>query len=135
MKLLFLAAAERIISDSRTGKISAIDLIEEVTSVQFPFLVMSPFIVATFEKENDDEEESQGELIFKNDDEEIVRSNFTISFGGLKRARSIIELNAMIIPKPGHLSISVRVNDIHLRDWDILVSQISDTVENTAIVS
>ena len=126
MKLLLVLAAERILVDSRSGKVTAINLIEDISSVTFPYLVITPFILASFQKETGDPEETEATLVFMVDDQEIGRSSFIIEFSGHPRTRSILELNALVIPKPGRLKICVQVGDTTFGDWDIYVRQASE---------
>ena len=126
MKLLLLLVAELVIHDGRTNKITAINLIEEFSSATFPAILVSPYVSVTFQKEEGDPSEREGYLVFKMGENEIGRSSFIIDFGALLRSRTVIELNGIIIPEPGHVNVQVLLDEDLLGDWDILVSQLSE---------
>lgn len=134
---LVVLLAEKVIIDSRSNSVTAVGLVETISSVAFPFWFPQPFIMAAFQKEEGDPTESEGSLIFMLDDEETARASFVIDFGELPRARVVLELNGMLVPRPGHLKVCVSVAGEKRGEWDVLVTQVReiDAAEEPIVIS
>jgi hypothetical protein len=111
--------------------VTAVNLIEEISSVSFPYLLLKPFLLVAFQKEDGDPEETEASLVFTVDEVEIGRASFLVDFSGHPRARSILELNALIIPKPGRLQMCVHMGETRFGDWDIFVKETTEEQEGS----
>jgi hypothetical protein len=126
VKLRLILCSDVNILDVNTNRVSSINLIEEISSQQFPIVVPQFSILAVFDKEEGDEEKVDSTLVVKLNDQELARGPIEVNFeGGAKMHRSLVAFQGFVVPVPGRLVVSILQNGKQFGDWSVLVSQVA----------
>lgn len=107
-----LACAENLIVDPVKDTFTIVNIIEDIASESFPF-VMQPFqILLITAKEDTDPDTVTAVLNITNNESSIIEDTpITIEFAGKNKANSRFKVSSLVIPNPGKVTISVKSID------------------------
>lgn len=129
MQLRQILCCEVNLLDSRTNTISLINLIEEINSPQFPFLLANFSIVAIFEREGDDPSSVACEITLTIGDQQLVRWPVDVVFDAGRLQRTMMNLQGLVIPITGSLQACVFREGTQLGCWAMPVNQIEQPAQ------
>jgi hypothetical protein len=103
-------AAEGVVRDVQTNNISIYNILEGLTAEGFPFFVQRLTFFALWERAANDPEQMQGRFTVAIADKEIFTKSMTVNFQGQLKVRNIISVQGLLIPQPGQLSFSLKLD-------------------------
>lgn len=109
MKAIICLAAMDVIRDADSNNISAINILESLSSQGFPFLLQVMAFFASFERTEDEPGDWEGQFRIALDGEELLNRPFAVGFQGQLRTRSIIRLQGLVLPKAGTLTFELDI--------------------------
>jgi hypothetical protein len=124
MKVLFLACCESVALDAATNRLSLFHLTDEFNSPAFPAVVSSIAMVLILERAAE-EQEPNVQFRVMLDEQQLFTGGVNVPFQGKLRARGIVAINGLLIPRPGTLKFEVMINDQALGSWNIEVHNIA----------
>lgn len=105
-------AAEGVIRDFETNTISAYKILEGVGAAGFPFFLPHVSLFVLWERDPGDPEQYTGRFSAIIGGQRLLEVPMpTVAFQGTPRARSIFNLNGIVIPAPGNLEFHVVVDE------------------------
>jgi hypothetical protein len=118
-----------VIRDAKTNHISIFNLIENITAVGFPLFMESISFLVVWERDVGDDIKYDAVVTISLDSDIIQKHNLIIDFGTSTMNRSIITINALILPKPGLLEFKMGIPAKQITvKYDITVEGIETTV-------
>ncbi len=123
MKLRIILCCETCILDARTNTVSCINLIEEMNSPQFPFLIPQFSVFALFEKEGTDTVSQSCEIKICVGTQELARGPLEVGFESGWLHRTMVSFQGLIIPTVGQLEVSIESDGKLMGDWKMPVTQ------------
>jgi|SRR5882672_10205499 uncharacterized protein DUF6941 len=125
MEVRLLAAAEISVLDQRTNGLSIINIIDELGSPAFPFIVPRVSIVAILEREMTEPETYEGFSFSAHFNGQVPFSvGVGINFQGKPKLRSLMDVGGLVIQTPGTLRIALNREGTELAAWYVQVIQI-----------
>lgn len=124
MRLCLLTVCEGAAVDSRTNRLTAYNIIDTISAATFPAVMLRMWIVCVVNKEDNEPDEAKRQLVVKLDDDILIDSVIEFGFGEGNVGRSLGELQGMIIPKPGTLTVSILDGDERMGHWCTIVESI-----------
>jgi len=101
-KICFAAVA--VVQDTTTNSVSAFNILEGVTAVGMPFFMQSLAFFVLWEREANDPPRALGTLTINiNEQQLIAQGGITVDFGAGLRHRTVVNVNGLIVPRPGLL--------------------------------
>ncbi len=101
---------KRAIQDSQENMLSLVDVIEEINSPAFPFIIPRLSVVWVLEREANDPPTAAGSIVFFNGTQQLNEFPLEIDFQQSNRTRAIFVIAGVAIQQPGTLRISFRLN-------------------------
>ncbi len=121
-RLLLAVAADRMILDAATNRLSIIQVYDDISATKFPAVVPRMHAVFAFERGPDDPRQAKGSLTFTLGDKELFRDDsIVLNFEDAPRARFLAELSGLVLPGPGTLVVKLELQDGPSAEWPILV--------------
>lgn len=121
----YVLCAERVIRDADTNSVSIIDVLDEIQTPGFPRLI--PRIMAVWVLERDSLEDTQqpaASFHILLNDEELHQGDLNVDFQGVLRTRSFLTLGGLVIPGPGTLTMSFRIEEEEVASYWMKVVQL-----------
>jgi len=103
--------AENVVRDAETNNISVINIIEELHAQGFPLFAPKVVFFVLWERELTDPPIYHSEVIVTINEQRLHTGPVEIDFREGRRHRSIITILGLVIPQPGQLTFSLRVQD------------------------
>jgi hypothetical protein len=123
MKLKAIAICESVITDSRTNKLTMINLIEAAVPVSLPFGFPQVAIVVILSKSPKDNSRIEGKISLKIPGAEDVLIPVVADFQSLKDARIVAEVQGIVIHSPGTMVARVYFEDKLFGSWSAEISR------------
>ena len=121
MKCTILIAAEQIIVDYQSKRISAINILEDFVAQSMPIALHFMLLVG-IEREGDDPNNGGFNLEIKNNDKELFKRVDNIDFPtGHNVTKNVTNFGTVIISEPGVLSFKISYEGKILKELDIKV--------------
>jgi hypothetical protein len=130
MNLLLFTCSEICLLEGRSNVVSLINIIEEFSVPAFPVLVPRLAVSGIIEKEEDEPQAAELQIRILIDEDVLAERNFDINFQGLKRVRSLTELQGLPIPHAGILKFILSHADRELGRWNVNVNLIQQVAAN-----
>ncbi len=110
MKAINIYLSENAVVDAQEGKLSLINIVDNISSISYPLFLPTLAITCVTEK---DSVTDDFECIIKCNlnESEIQKFPFKFSFRGSNRARTILKINGFIFPSPGIYKFNLCLND------------------------
>jgi hypothetical protein len=124
MEVRLFICAQSAALDARQGTISAFHILESVNTPAFPVAVPQMSILGIFERETPSAEDPQAQLRVSLGAKELYLGPFFIKFQNRLRARAIVELQGIVLPAPGRLTISLLLEQRETANWVIDINHI-----------
>lgn len=124
MKINMFTVADSVIVDQATNSMSFINILESVSSAQFPILIPRIMIVSTYKKEPGDADLIQLDLSISINKKIIISNPIQVNFQESQSTRNIVRLQGLPIPETGSLDFVIRKDSKRLKTWSVDVSQI-----------
>ncbi|HEV3219441.1 MAG TPA: hypothetical protein VGZ48_06690 [Candidatus Acidoferrales bacterium] len=99
VKICFLA--EGLIRDAESNSMSAFNIVEGITPAGLPLFVQKLAFFVLWEREPAEPERVEGQFHVLMGEERLSAANVVVEFAGLRRSRSIVYVNGLVIPRPG----------------------------------
>lgn len=128
MKVVLLVCAESTLLDANSNRVSLINVYDEISSPQFPFLTPLFSVLAVTQKDDDEEDECSCNVRISLDDNEIFVAPVLINYQGTELHRTIIGLQGLVISGPGTLKIQLLFDGAEIGDWNIPVKQLAPSM-------
>ena len=125
MELRILLCAEGVLRDAKTNNISIYNILEEYNSPWFPIFAHKLFVFGLLEREPDEEQEAEFNIKIENNEKIIQETQFKVNFQDKYRNRFILEIEGIVVERPGNLTISAVKDGITLGSYKILVNHIA----------
>jgi hypothetical protein len=123
-KLLFCSKGSTL--DMRDGTVSVFQIFEELKAAGFPLFVPAVSVVFFCTRLQDEPEEQSLEIRVELGDNTLFRGPITVVFvGGGLRTKVLADLQGLVVPGEGTMSISIRQEDRTLGLWPVQVSRIA----------
>jgi hypothetical protein len=126
MKASITIACDTAIIDGRNNRISLLNVLDEVHSTTFPFVIGTQTVLCLTIKEPSDPETYDLDFRATIDGEEVLKFPVKGSFSGKSRNRVLVEMQGVAIPKPGTLVYSFRFQGKELGTWAMVVSSLGN---------
>jgi hypothetical protein len=107
MKGILFVAAEKVIQSTDTNQISVINILEDLVTESYPFVIQYLNLVCYIEKEKSDEDEPISKLIIMNNEKEIVNTSAKVFLKNIEKTRLIINLNGIPFYEPGDVKFTL----------------------------
>lgn len=124
MEVRLFICSESFALDAARNSLSLFHILEEINSPVFPVALPQMSVVAMFVREEEEPNEPQVRLRIQLDGQELFLGPMGVNFQGHLRTRSLGNIQALVLPRPGRLSVSVEQNDHALASWLVAVNQI-----------
>lgn len=128
MKTILLACAESALLDANTNRVSLINIHDELSSPQFPFLIPLFSVLAVTKRENDEEDECSCSIRISLGEQTILDAPVLVNYQGGDIHRSIVGLHGLVITGPGTLRIQLLHNALEIGEWQIPVKQLEPAI-------
>jgi hypothetical protein len=132
MRPVFMFCAEGVVIDHRTNNVSAYSILEDVSSVGFPFLMGRFYAICMINREASDDVRTEANFEIKLENNVIFTVNTEIDFQDKPKTRTILEVQGLVIPGPGLLKVSLLRTGAAISSYEFLISQINQTAIATA---
>lgn len=128
MKTVLLACAESTLLDANTNRVSLINIHDEISSPQFPFLIPLFSVLAITKKEDGEEDEGSCTIRISLGDQVVLDAPILVNYQGGEIHRSMLGLHGLVIAGPGTLKAQLLHNDVEIGVWQIPVKQLTPTL-------
>jgi hypothetical protein len=127
-------AALAVVRDAETNSVSAFNILEGIVPSGLPVFLAQAALFILWEREPDDPRQSQGTFTVRINQQELLTSRQGIDFGEppLRRTRTVVRMNGLVVPAPGELTFSFRLDDGAEARYSIEVTQPRPVVGNPA---
>ena len=112
-------AAQTIVVDTFTNRVSAVNIFERITPETFPIAIPGFSCAFFLSREAQDQDRNEGVVVLTIGGVELTRGPYSIDFQGLHNARALLMMNALIIPNPGLLRVSLQVDGTECGYYEI----------------
>ncbi|MEW5844393.1 MAG: hypothetical protein AB1775_14130 [Bacteroidota bacterium] len=119
--------AEGVIRDAVSNNISIYNILEGITAQGFPFFFQHLDFLVLWEKEEVDPVIYEGSLLVKNNDDILISDKFKIDFEKKQKNRSIVNINGLLVKKPGTLTASLIFDGVEAK-YSILVTALDSAI-------
>lgn len=120
MKLGYLVCSQSAIIDQTTNQVSILRVIEQVNAATFP-IVTSLTVACHLVKEKKDADNVPVKLRFRLDGKPVVEHELQLSFQGKPRHRIALNIEQLVIERPGVLTAELVYKNHTLGSWLIEV--------------
>lgn len=112
--------AEVVVVDERSRRVSAINLLDSISTVGFPVVVPRIVVLVRVDRD-DDTDHVQAEATVAVNDRVLATSAVQIDFDGRSQARVIMDMSTVAIPEAGVFRVTFRVPNAAIScDMDVL---------------
>ncbi|MFN9092369.1 MAG: hypothetical protein ACK5V0_12940 [Alphaproteobacteria bacterium] len=118
MKIVLFACSQQVIVDVSTNSMSLINVMEDQISEGFPMLIPQTCAVAVARREGGDPELVEARLQGYLDEQLILDAPLSFNLSGSGGARSIAQLQQLVIPHPATLRFVLRADNKKLGSWE-----------------
>jgi hypothetical protein len=134
-RIKILLAARNVITDSKAGSLSAIDILEDITVQSFPYIIDKFNILLSLERENTNNNEIEGKVIISLNNATLIEKNETFSFNGKLRKVTVFAATNVVIPSPGKITITVKLDEKTFSEYNLSVNLNPSETSVTDVVS
>ena len=99
--------ADNVIRDADRNTVSIIDLIEAVTTTNFPVLIPRVIALWLITRDTVDPNKEMFEMALRLNGQDLNRFPIAVTFEGKLRARCIVGINSIILQAPGTLEATL----------------------------
>jgi hypothetical protein len=125
MEARFVVCSALVSIDQRSNALSLFNLCEEFNIPAFPFAFPHMAVVALLTREaNEPSEPANVEMRFFLDAQEIFRTPIRLNFQQHLRMRFVVDVQAIVLPRPGSLRVVIQHDGVELGQWKIQVNSI-----------
>lgn len=110
LKCPLSAVAEGAAIDARSNALSIFAVVEEIQAQGFPLFLPKLVFVTLWHREPDDADRYPVEFIVTENEKELLRSPGELNFRGKTRNRQIITIGGLVIPEPGVVRFTARID-------------------------
>jgi len=103
--------AEAVIRDAESSAVSVYNILEGITSQGFPLFLQRLAFLTIWEREPEDTAHYRTDFSLTLDDERLLGDSGSIEFQKALRNRSIMTVQGLVVPRPGALVFSMKVED------------------------
>lgn len=128
MKTVLLSCAESTLLDANTNKVSLINIFDELTSPQFPFLIPNFSVLAVTKREDGEEDQGSCTIKISLDEQIILDAPVLINYQGTAMHRAIMGLHGLVVSGPGILKVQLLYEETKIGEWLIPVSQLTPSI-------
>lgn len=121
-RLFFCADSTAL--DVRTQTVSAFHIMEFLNAVAFPVVVPRISVAALFERDQNDPQNFELQLSAIAGEQPLFVGPFPVNFAQQMQARTVVEMNGLLLPSPGTLRMLLGDGDRLVASWVITVNQI-----------
>lgn len=121
-----LICAQNIIVDHQSDRVSLINIVERISSPNFP--IVAPLMVYVILKQESQEQANEPLVFLKIDigETELAKSAFDVVFtDGF--SKTVLNIEGLIIPNAGALTFSVWDNEKQLKSYEAIVQDSGST--------
>jgi len=104
--------AENVVQDVQTNTISIFGIVEEMIAQGFPLFIPKVAFFVLWERELTDPSRYDAEFSVTLNEQRLHTVPVTMDFRDGRRHRSIVALQGIMIPQPGQLTFSLRIQDV-----------------------
>ncbi len=119
-----LLCAEGVVRDAETNNISIFNILEEVSSADFPIYFQHFFVFAAAEKNGNGSAKMICHLEVGLNGETLLSIPFTLDFQGKPRAKAVISIAGLMVPAPGILRAAFSHDEQEVNACAIAVKRI-----------
>ena len=119
-----ILCADHVIVDEQTKNISAVNILEEISAIKFPFAYPKISAINWIKREADDPRKTDIKLIIKNNDNLIFDADYSIDFGESMMNRFIYNLVGIKIKLAGTLNFNYEHDGNPLGFYEIKINKI-----------
>jgi hypothetical protein len=120
---LFLCSDSASI-DARNNTLSVFHILEQLNAIGFPVVVPRLSVVAIFEREQTDPATIQLQLEIYAGLQQLFAGPIAVNFFQQLMARTVLELNGLVVPAPGNLRVVVTLEGQAVGSWTIPVIEL-----------
>lgn len=128
MKIILLACADSVLLDANTNRVSLINIHDEISSPQFPFLIPLFSVLAVTKKEDGEADEGACTIRISLGDQTVLVAPVLMNYQGAEIHRSMLGLHGLVITGPGTLRVQLLHNEEEIGVWQIPVKQLAPTI-------
>ena len=114
-----MLCAEGVVRDRESNNISVFNILEKMQPAGFPILIQRLFVLAFLERLPTDLEDLECVARITIGEVELTTLPGRVNFQGQTLARWIIQLQGLVIPNPGVLSITLLYGEQRLSSYNI----------------
>lgn len=122
---LFLVSENAAI-DARQNTICVFHILEQITAPVFPTVLLRVAIAAIFEREDADPSEVEIGLEIHSGPHILMSRTLPLNFQHRQYARSIIDMQGIVVPAPVPLIFSVNLDGAPVGTWTVTVIQVGN---------
>lgn len=139
MEVEFFLCAKSAVIDAASGKLTILNVIEDLNSVVYPAAAPSLSLVGLISKKPTEPDKLDLNVIITLNNKELFKTPISPSFQGKNRTRIIIGLQGLLVTGPGRLNVSLIykkkvVSTWHMQAVQVLQSQTAVTVSPPPVV-
>lgn len=120
MKPILFLCAEKAIIDASKNSLSVINIMEDRRFEGFPAVMSELDVIFVARKEDGDPDVIDLDLVFFLDKMNIGTFRINLNFQGSSGARSILQIQGVVIPRPGLFRIVLNRDKRKIASWDAI---------------
>jgi len=125
MEARLVVCALSVSIDQRSNSLSLFNIIEELNVPAFPFAIPYMALAIMLTKTADEPSEPRNlNLRCQLEGEQLFRGALAANFQQHLRVRLVVDIQALVVPRPGLLHVSVNEDDRELGAWEINVNNV-----------
>jgi len=125
---MLLACAETTLLDANSNRVSLINIHDELSSPQFPFLIPLFSVLAITKKEPGVENEGSCKIKISLEHQTLIDAPILVNYQGGDVHRSMLSLHGLVITGPGTLKVQLLHNEAEIGEWLIPVKQLTPAI-------
>ncbi|WP_156309717.1 hypothetical protein [Novosphingobium sp. AAP93] len=114
--------------DANTNRVSLINIHDELSSPQFPFLIPLFSVLAITKKEDGEDDEGSCAIRVSLGDQTVLDAPILVNYQGADIHRSMLGLHGLVITGPGTLKVQLLHNEAEIGEWQISVKQLAPAI-------
>lgn len=118
--------------DMATNNVSLFNVLEEVNGVSLPVVIPSIQVFCLLEKTEGEIDEVSFSIKIQNNDQLLGEFPVKANFEGKKRSRLFLDLNSVVIPRPGKITFELIQDGAVKGEWWVDVNVREMAVVNVA---
>jgi hypothetical protein len=117
MKILYLMCSESGAVDTTTNRLSIFNVLEEINAVAFPVIQPSLLISMLIERLPADPSNCTLQIVVNANNQQLFTIPMPVDFQGKLRARSLAQVQGVLLSAPGQLKIQAIYEKNPLAEW------------------